>query len=42
MYQQRKNHKLSEWRYFCKWVEGLPLWWDIVNPDNHAIEEKNI
>ena len=24
MYRDRKNHKLSEWREFCKWVESLP------------------
>jgi hypothetical protein len=24
IYQQRKNHKLPEWKYFCTWVEGLP------------------
>ena len=24
MYQYRKNHKLDEWREFCKWVETLP------------------
>lgn len=24
MYQQRKNHKLSEWQEFCKWIEQLP------------------
>ena len=24
IYQQRKNHRLPEWRWFCKWVEGLP------------------
>lgn len=24
MYHQRKNHKLSEWRAFCSWVETLP------------------
>lgn len=23
MHQARKNHKLDEWREFCKWVEGL-------------------
>ena len=21
---QRKNHKLDEWREFCKWIETLP------------------
>lgn len=24
IYSQRKNHKLPEWREFCKWVEELP------------------
>ena len=24
IYQQRKNHRLPEWRLFCKWIEGLP------------------
>ena len=24
MYHSRKNHKLDEWREFCKWVETLP------------------
>lgn len=32
MYYSRKNHKLDEWREFCKWVESLPYselirWW---------------
>ena len=24
IYFQRKNHRLPQWRTFCKWVEGLP------------------
>jgi len=24
MYKQRKNHKLTEWQEFCKWIESLP------------------
>lgn len=24
MYRERKNHKLQEWREFCKWLETLP------------------
>lgn len=24
MYHWRKNHKLDEWRDFCKWIESLP------------------
>lgn len=25
IYHSRKNHKLDEWRDFCKWIEKLPL-----------------
>lgn len=24
IYKQRKNHRLPEWRDFCKWIETLP------------------
>ena len=24
IYEYRKNHKLDEWREFCKWIEELP------------------
>ena len=24
IYKSRKNHKLDEWRNFCKWIEDLP------------------
>lgn len=24
IYSQRKNHRLPEWREFCKWIESLP------------------
>lgn len=24
VYAQRKNHRLPEWREFCKWIETLP------------------
>lgn len=24
MYKWRRNHKLDEWREFCKWIESLP------------------
>lgn len=29
MYQRRKDHKLDEWREFCKWVETLPYFKEI-------------
>lgn len=25
IYRQRRTHKLSEWREFCKWIETLPM-----------------
>lgn len=25
IYHQRKNHRLPEWRTFCKWIETLPF-----------------
>ena len=24
VYEQRRNHRLPEWREFCKWIETLP------------------
>ena len=24
IYKQRKDHRLPEWREFCKWIETLP------------------
>ena len=34
MYFARKNHKLDEWREFCKWCESLPYFCDIcINND---------
>ena len=34
MYHSRKNHKLDEWRDFCKWVESLPYSELIINENN--------
>lgn len=31
MYHSRKNHKLDEWRTFCKWVETLPYMEELLN-----------
>ena len=25
IYKSRKDHKLDEWREFCKWIESLPF-----------------
>lgn len=29
IYHQRKNHRLPEWREFCKWIETLPKFKEI-------------
>jgi len=29
IYKSRKDHKLDEWKEFCKWIEGLP-WSEII------------
>lgn len=34
IYKQRKNHRLPEWREFCKWIETLPFAELIVGEDN--------
>ena len=31
MYKQRRNHRLSQWQYFCDWCEGLPYFKEIVS-----------
>lgn len=33
IYNQRKNHRLPEWREFCAWIETLPYWKEICNAD---------
>ena len=33
IYQQRKNHRLPEWRTFCKWCESLPHFLDFCFPN---------
>ena len=30
VYYQRKNHRLPEWREFCKWVETLPYFKELI------------
>ena len=30
IYKSRKNHKLDEWREFCKWCETLPYFKEVV------------
>lgn len=38
IYGQRKNHKLKEWRDFCKWIESLPFAAEFIT--NQGIEVK--
>ena len=33
IYKSRKDHKLDEWREFCKWIENLPYTELICNDD---------
>lgn len=36
IYKQRKNHRLPEWRTFCRWLETLPHSDLITGVDNNA------
>ena len=36
MYRARKNHKLDEWREFCKWVETLPYFKEVLLDDSRS------
>lgn len=40
-YKQRKNHKLDEWRDYCKWIERLPFSWIITGKDDELAVEPN-
>lgn len=35
IYNQRKNHKLDEWKDFCKWIETLPCMMYFLSSDNN-------
>jgi len=35
IYWQRKNHRLPEWREFCKWVESLPHFKELCLTNNN-------
>lgn len=42
IYHSRKNHKLDEWREFCKWIEQLP-YSDLITCDSSVVEaNKNL
>lgn len=36
IYQQRKNHRLPEWREFCAWIETLPKAQDLIIRESAA------
>ena len=38
IYNSRRNHKLDEWKDFCKWIEGLP-YSELIT--GQSIEEKD-
>ena len=40
VYNQRKNHRLPEWREFCKWIESLP-YSEIITGDNNYVLGRN-
>lgn len=42
IYQWRKDHKLDEWREFCKWIEGLPYSELITHPSSHITQAGDI
>lgn len=35
IYIQRKNHRLPEWREFCKWIETLPYFEELINTNKN-------
>ena len=35
IYIQRKNHRLPEWREFCKWIETLPYFEELINTNSY-------
>lgn len=35
IYHQRKNHKLDEWKSFCKWIEELPYFKELCLNENN-------
>lgn len=39
MYHSRKNHKLDEWKDFCKWIESLP-YSELITGDEVKEREK--
>lgn len=38
IYQQRRNHRLPEWQWFCDWCETLPHFIELTQP----VKEENV
>lgn len=38
IYRQRRNHRLPEWREFCKWIETLPMARELILPKEGETE----
>lgn len=41
IYRQRKNHKLDEWREFCKWIESLP-YSELITVDSREVIKEEL
>lgn len=39
IYYQRRNHRLPEWRKFCKWIETLPYFCELCLAEKRGLEE---
>ena len=39
IYESRKNHKLDEWRDFCKWIEILP-YSELITGERHETDSE--
>lgn len=39
IYKSRKDHKLDEWREFCKWIESLP-YYDLIVSTSSGCKNK--
>jgi hypothetical protein len=39
IYHQRKNHRLPEWKAFCRWVESLPRFKELILKESGEANE---
>ena len=38
IYIQRKTHRLPEWKAFCKWIESLPYFEELINNNTNETD----